>query len=393
MRHRWVVLSATLGAAILAIGLGAPRVQAQELGGDGLAPSVVEEEITTQYQTLRLVRIVGGLEEPWAIAFLGDDRILVSERPGRLQLVADATVTEVVGAPAVQARNQGGLLDVVPHPDYAQNGWIYMTYSKGDAERTVPALARARLDGSRLVDFEELFESNEYASPGRHYGSRIVFLEDGTLLMSIGDRGAEPARAQDLLDHSGSVVRLNDDGSVPQDNPFVGDPSHAPEIYSYGHRNIQGIVRHPRTAEIWATEHGPRGGDELNLIEPGRNYGWPVVSKGRDYRTQEQWGDARSRPEMVDPVFEFLPTLAPSGLAVVDGGGFHETWQGNLLAGGLRSERILRLVIEDRDVVHAEELLVGMVGRIRDVRRGPDGLIYLATSEPEGGIYRLEPTN
>ncbi len=366
--------------------LGLVTVPAGSLDGQ-----VVHEDLSTQYGPISVERVVGGLEQPWAIAFLPGGEMLVSERPGGIKLVSNGQATELFGAPEVHAQNQGGMLDVVVHPDYEQNGWIYMTYSKGDDDATVPALARARLDGNTLVDFQELFESNTPTSPGRHYGSRILFLDDGTLLMTIGDRGAEPDRAQDTRDHSGTVVRLNDDGSVPQDNPFVGDPAYTPEIFSYGHRNIQGIVQHPATGEIWATEHGPRGGDELNLVEAGVNYGWPVVSKGRDYRTQEQWGEGRRAPGMEDPVFEFLPTLAPSGLAVVSAGDFPDTWDHNLLAGGLRSERILRLVIEDQEVVHAEEIISGELGRIRDVRMGPDGAIYVATGESDGGIYRITP--
>jgi len=380
-------------APVLAILLAAGLLVPTAVDGQEVVDRVVDGEIGTQYQPLRLVEVVSGLEQPWAVAFLPDDQLLITERPGRMQLVRGGQVTRVQGVPEVQAQNQGGLLDVVPHPDYETNGWIYFTYSKAGADGTVPALARARLEGDRLVDLEEIFESNEHTSPGRHYGSRVLFLDDGTFFMSIGDRGAEPERAQDTRDHSGSLVRLNDDGSVPDDNPFVGNEEYAPETYSYGHRNIQGIVRHPATGEIWATEHGPRGGDELNLIEAGKNYGWPVVSLGRDYRTQEPWADARTGPEMTDPVFEFLPTLAPSGLAVVEGGGFHDTWQGNLLAGGLASERLIRLVIENGEVVHAEELLLGMIGRIRDVRRGPDGAIYIATGERDGSVYRLEPAN
>jgi len=378
--------SAVFAALATLVFVGVPgTVQAQ---------SVVMDEVSTQYQTLSITRVADGLEQPWAIAFLPGGDLLVSERPGRIQLISsDGSRTQVSGAPSVHAQNQGGMLDIVLHPNYEENGWIYMTYSKGDANGTVPALARARLDGSQLVDFEDIFESNEVTSPGRHYGSRILFLPDGSLLMTIGDRGAEPERAQDTQDHSGTVVRLAYDGSVAEGNPFLGNPDYAPEIFSYGHRNIQGIILHPATGDIWATEHGPRGGDELNLIEPARNYGWPTVSKGRDYRTQEQWGEARSMPGMEDPVLEFLPTLAPSGLAVVDGGGFHETWQGNLLAGGLNSERILRLVIEDREVVHAEEIIDGELGRIRDVRQGPDGAIYVATGENDGGVYRIEPVN
>jgi len=382
------LLIPTLALSGLALTIVAPPVDAQPR----VVEETIEEEMGSEYQSLRLVRVVEGLEQPWAVAFLPGDRMLVSERPGRLQLIESGTVTEVSGLPGdLHARSQGGMLDVVPHPDHEANGWIYMTYSKGTEEATVPALIRARLDGSRLVDVEELFESNEYTSPGRHYGSRILFRPDGTLLMTIGDRGAEPERAQDPADHSGSVVRLNDDGSVPRDNPFVGSDGHAPEVYSYGHRNIQGIVQHPQTGEVWATAHGPRGSDELQLIERGENYGWPDASLGRDYRTQEPWSERRRyEPDFRAPVFEFLPTLAPSGLAVVEGGGFAEQWQGNLLAGGLRAQRILRLVVENQEVVHAEELLLHRIGRIRDVRQGPDGHIYVLTGESDGGLYRME---
>ncbi len=374
--------STTLAAVLTALVLAVPwQSSAQE---------VVADDVGTQYQTLRVLQVADGLEQPWAVAFLPDGRKVVTERPGRMSVLDGDNRTELEGLPEIHVQGQGGLLDVVPHPAYEENGWIYFTYSKGDSDATVPALARARIDRSRLVDVEDVFESNSYTSPGRHYGSRILFLPDGTLLMSIGDRGAEPERAQDTRDHSGTLVRLNDDGSVPDDNPFVGDDAYAPEIYTYGHRNIQGIVRHPETGEIWATEHGPRGGDELNLIVAGENYGWPTVSHGRDYGTQDQWGEGRTHPEMRAPVFEFLPTLAPSGLAVVPEAGYQETWAGNLLAGGLRSERIVRLVIEDQEVVHAEELLRADLGRIRDVRIGPDGAIYLATGEDSGGLYRVE---
>ncbi len=384
-------LPARLGLALL-LPMALLTLLGCEPPEDAVAESIAVVEESTEYQDLRVMEIATGLEQPWAVAFLPDDRLLVTERPGRLQLLENGAATEISGLPPIHVQNQGGLLDVVVHPDHEENGWIYITYSKGDEESSVPALIRARLEGDALVELEELFESNTYTSPGRHYGSRILFLDDGTLLMTIGDRGADPPRAQDPMDHSGTVVRLNADGSVPDDNPFVGDPDVASEIYTWGHRNIQGIIQHPETGEIWATEHGPRGGDELNLLVPGRNYGWPTASLGREYQTQEPFSDLRDHQEadMTEPVFEFLPTLAPSGLAVVSGGGFHDTWQGNLLAGGLRAERILRVVLEDGEVVHLEELLLGELGRIRDVRQGPDGHLYVVTGDSEGGVYRVE---
>jgi len=372
-------------STLAALALPLSAVQAEE---------VIESSMGTEYEQIKLVKVADGFSHPWAVGFLPDGRKLVTERPGSIYLIDGGDKTELEGGPDVYASNQGGMLDIVVHPNYEDNGWIYMTYSKGDSEATVPALGRARLDDDRLVDFEELFESNTYTSPGRHYGSRILFLDDGTLMMTIGDRGAEPPRAQDTLDHSGSVVRLNDDGSVPDDNPFLGNEDYAPEIYSYGHRNIQGIIQDPETGKVWATEHGPRGGDELNLVEAGQNYGWPTATLGRDYRTEEEFPDAETRHKdgMVDPVFEFLPTLAPSGLAIIHGDTF-EDWEGNLLAGGLRAERILRLVLEDATVIHAEELLLKKIGRIRDVRQAPNGHVYILNDRSDAALYRIEPAS
>lgn len=352
------------------------------------------ETISTEYQSIELHSIADGLEHPWSIAFLPDSRILVTERSGRLNILEmDGSRTEVAGTPEVAARGQGGLLEVSLHPDFENNGLVYLTYSKGRGDESATALARGRLDGDRLHDVEDIFVQNRYSQPGRHYGSRLAWLPDGTLLMSIGDRGAEPPRAQDTNDHAGTLLRLNDDGTVPDDNPFVGQDGYLPEIYSYGHRNIQGLIVHPETGQVWATEHGPRGGDEMNLIQAGRNYGWPVASRGQDYRTGEQFGDSvRDHPDMVSPVIDWTPNLAASGLAVVTGDHF-PAWNGNLLAGGLRAEQIRRVVFRDGEPVHEEELLRGRIGRIRDIRVGPDGNLYVATDSSDGAIYRISPAD
>ncbi len=347
-------------------------------------------ETGSEYQPLAVVQIAA-LENPWAVAFLPDGRYLVTERGGRLlRVTAEGGLTAISGVPEVAVRNQGGLLDVVLHPDFDNNQWVYLTYSLGDRQETTTALARGRLEGDALVDVEVLFEQDRRSEPGRHYGSKLAWMSDGTLLMSIGDRGAQPPRAQDPMDHAGSLLRLTEDGGVPTDNPFADGRDALPEIYSTGHRNIQGLVVVPGSDAIWVTEHGPRGGDELNLVRPGQNYGWPRAGKGRDYRTEEMYGEARSIEGLVDPVYEFLPTLAPSGLAVVTSDRFPR-WQGNLLAGGLRAERIARLVIENDEVVHEESLLLQAIGRIRDVREGPDGHIYVVTDEQEGGLFRIQP--
>jgi len=353
-------------------------------------------ELSTEYQDIRLVKVAGGLEFPWGLAFLPDNRMLVTERPGRLNIIEDGEVTEITGVPEVQARNQGGMMEVSVHPNYDENGWIYLTYSKpNDGEDTVTALARAQIEDNSLTNFEEIFLQDRYSSPGRHYGSRIAWDSDGIMYVSIGDRGADPPRAQDLDDHAGTLLRLNDDGTVPDDNPFVGENGAHPEIFSYGHRNIQGLVIDHETGQIWGTEHGPRGGDELNLIEAGNNYGWPTVSLGRDYGDELSFHagtETRQMEGMIDPVHEFLPTHAPSGLALVTSDQF-PNWQGNLLAGGLRSERIRRVVLEDNVVIHEEELIHGEIGRIRDVREGPDGYIYVLSDSEDGGVYRIEPGN
>ncbi len=383
------------GAARVLFHRTVPVLAALALAIPANGSEVVEESMSTQYENIRLVRLADGLRNPWSLTFLPGDRMLVTERHGRLWLLEDGELTEIPGLPDdLLATGQGGLMEGLAHPDFEDNGWVYLTYSRQEGRETATTLIRGRLDGHELVDVEQLFTQDRTSGPGRHYGSRLAWTPDGHLLMSIGDRGSQPPRAQDLGDHAGTLLRLREDGSIPADNPFVDrDDAHG-EIYSYGHRNIQGLVVDPETGEIWSTEHGPRGGDELNVHRAGENYGWPVVTLGLDYRSEGEFrhAEARTREGMVDPVYEFLPTLAPSGLALVTADRF-PAWKGNLLAGGLRSERIRRVVIRDYEVLHEEELLLGKIGRIRDVREGPDGYIYVLNDEADGGVYRIEPAD
>ena len=348
---------------------------------------------STQYERINVENIAGPFDRPGTVGFLPNGDMLVTEKGGTLHRVgSNGAVTEITGTPEVSARGQGGLLDVVPHYNHEDNGWIYLTFSKPNgSDETATAVVRGRIDeNNAFVDIEEIFEQNIYSSPGRHYGSRMAWTNDGKLLVSIGDRGSDPPRAQTTDDHAGTLLRLNDDGTVPDDNPFINNPDYANEIYSYGHRNIQGLIVDPQSGDIWSTEHGPRGGDELNKHEAGSNYGWPTVTLGLDYRSEGQFpgSEARSMEGMVDPVYEFLPTHAPSGLALITGDTF-PAWEGNLLAGGLRSERIRRLLIYDNEVIHDEELLLGEIGRIRDVRQGPDGNIYVLNDREDGALFRI----
>ena len=376
LRQRW------LTAALVGL-LGSTSVGAAEM---------VEERIESDQLAFSIEKVAGGLEHPWAVAFLPDGRYLVSERPGRLNLIDDegGEPRALEGLPEVSQHGQGGLLDIALHPEFGdgEHDWIYFTWSKPEGSNSRSALSRVKWQGDELGDVEHLFEQDRASSPGRHYGSRLAWLPDDTLLMSIGDRGIEPPRAQADNDHAGSTLRLTATGGVPDDNPFVDDTATLDEIYTQGNRNIQGMVVR-QNGEPWATEHGPRTGDELNRLTAGDNYGWPEVSRGNDYATNEPIGET-SKPGMVDPVHVFEGRFAPSGLAEVTSDAFGE-WQGQLLAGGLGSQRLVRLQVEDNEVTQREVVLEGELGRIRDVRQGPDEAIYVLTDAANGALYRLRP--
>lgn len=338
---------------------------------------------------------VTGLQRPWAFDFLPDGRMIISEIEGRLRIAGrDGRLSAPLGGvPAVDARDQGGLLDVAVDPDFARNQTIFFSYSEPRQGGNGTALARARLvDGPqpRLEDLQVIFRQMPTFDSTKHFGSRIVFASDGTVFLGLGERSLPASRvhAQDLNSHFGKVVRINKDGSVPADNPFVGKPGARPEVWSYGNRNIQSAALRPTTGQLWVIEHGPRGGDELNLIQAGKNYGWPVISYGLEYSGQKLPGGATAREGMEQPVYYWDPVIAPSGMIFYTGDLF-PAWRGNIFVGGLESQKLVRLVLDGDRVVGEEWLLQDQDERIRDVGQGPDGAIYVAVDG--GSILRITP--
>ncbi|HKK65524.1 MAG TPA: PQQ-dependent sugar dehydrogenase [Clostridia bacterium] len=346
------------------------------------------DRINSTQTSFQLERVVGGLEHPWAMDFLPNGDILISERPGRMLRLSGGELMNVVGLPDIYSTGQGGLLDIAVHPDFQDNKFIYFTYSASGVGGAGTVLYRARLEGDRLRDGEQLYQLPRFTRTNVHFGSRLVFAPDGTLYMSIGERG-ERQRAQQLTDAAGSTLRLNPDGSIPGDNPFVNRDNALPEIYSYGHRNAQGMAVHPDTGRIWQHEHGPRGGDEVNIIKAGANYGWPRVSFGEEYRGGSI-GTGSDAPGIEAPLIHWTPSIAPSGMSFYTGNLFQE-WQGDLFVGALAGQHLRRLELEGKRVVDQEVLLQGRIGRIRDVKVGPEGYLWLLTDEQNGSLYRLKP--
>jgi len=338
-----------------------------------------------------VVQAVKGLEQPWSLAFLPDGRMLVTEKAGRLRMVANGRLEAqpIAGLPRVTVHGQGGLHDVVLHPQFEQNRLVYLAYAARGEDGVGTELARGRLADGRLEDVQVLFRQSPKGRTGNHFGGRIVFDRAGYVYLTLGDRGEMP-RAQKPDDHAGSVIRLHDDGRVPADNPFVGKPGWKPEKFDLGHRNQQGAALHPQTGVLWTHEHGPQGGDEVNIIRAGANYGWPVISYGVNYGTGTRIGEGTAKPGMEQPVHYWVPSIAPSGMAFYTGDRFPR-WRGNLFVGALRDQMLVRLQLDGEKVVKEERLLKSVLGRIRDVRMGPDGLIYLLTDETDGVLVRLEP--
>lgn len=336
--------------------------------------------------------VVDGLAHPWGLAFLPDGRLLITERAGRLNVYDPDSggLTRLNGVPEVFARSQGGLLDVVLHPAFDENRLVYLSYSARHDGGASTHVGRGRLDDDRLMSFEVIFRAEPGIGSGRHFGSRLVFDRDGYLFITIGDHG-ERDSAQERNTHMGTVVRLHDDGRVPDDNPFTGDADARAEIYSYGHRNAQGMTLHPDTGVVWLHEHGPRGGDEINLPKAGRNYGWPKVTHGREY-FGPRIGPAPPQAGFEPPLHHWTPSIAPSGMAFYDGDRF-EHWRGDLFVGALAGRHLARVRFDGERVVEEEKLLEDRGWRIRDVRSGPDGYLYLLTDDANGALVRLVPAD
>ena len=366
----------------------------------GTVQTAGAQTVRSREADFKVVTVAEGLDTPWSMAWLPNGDMLLTERPGRLRVIRDGTLdpNPVAGVPTVHAESQGGLLDVVLHPDFASNQLIYLSYSKTGAQPglSTTAVARAHFDGSRLHDLDEIFEAEAWGERNGHYGSRLAFDADGYLFVTVGDRQAPSSGnlsahpAQDLAVHRGSIVRLNDDGSVPPDNPFADNPNVLPEIWSYGHRSPQGLAIDRETGAIWQGEHGPQGGDELNLVRSGGNYGWPVIGYGVNYGPGIPIHGTQQHDEMEQPQHFWVPSIATSGLMVYRGDAF-PGWQGDIFVGGLAGQQLARLDMDGTTVVGEETLLRG--SRVRDVREGPDGYIYVATENRSGvsPIVRLEP--
>ena len=355
------------------------------------------------YHDYRVVTWVDGLSQPWSIAFLPDGDVLVTEQRGTLRIIRNGALVEepVPGVPEVHYQGQGGLMEVILHPEFASNRWVYLSYSKpyDDGDGATTAVIRARFENDRLEDVDEIFSA---VARGRgHYGCKLAFDADGYLYITAGDRMVRPEGdlaahpAQDVTNHHGTVSRVRDDGSVPDDNPFVDQEGAQPEIYSYGHRNPQGLAINQETGDVWITEHGPQGGDELNLIQPGVNYGWPMVGYGVNYRSGTAIHPGTMQEGTEHSVHVWVPSIAASGLMLYTGDVFPD-WRGSLFAGGLAGEQVARLTMDGHEVV-IEETLFHRLGRIRDVRQGPDGYIYLAIDGDEREdltpILRIEPVD
>lgn len=334
--------------------------------------------------------IVPDMNIPWGMAFLPDGSMLITEKSGELIYFKNGEKIKINGLPEIYVRGQGGFMDIKLHPNYTNNGWIYFSYASSDGEGDGgnTAIMRAKLNANTLIEKQVLYKANPNTTKGQHFGSRIEFDNDGFLYFSIGERGERDINPQDITRDCGKIYRLYDDGRIPEDNPFINAPNAKKAIYSYGHRNPQGMIKNPETGEIWVHEHGPQGGDEINIIQKGKNFGWPVISYGINY-DGTSFTDLTSKEGMEQPLFYWVPSIAPSGFAFVTSNKYPD-WNGNLLVGSLKFQYLERLVLENGKVIK-REILLDKIGRVRDVVQAPDGYIYVAV---EGkGIVKIVPIN
>lgn len=353
---------------------------------------ITGDPIVSEKQKFVVDTLATGLQSAWGFTFLPDGRLLVTEKAGEIRIIKDGKLLDekITGVPRVYANGQGGLMDIQLHPDYTNNGWIYLSYAKPNAAGTAggTVIARAKLNGNAMTDLQELFQALPLSSSGAHFGSRIVFDGKGYIYFSSGERGTKD-NAQNLGNHLGKILRLHDDGRVPTDNPFVNTAGAKPEIWSYGHRNPQGLYYDQATGELWNHEHGPRGGDELNLVVKGKNYGWPVITYGIDY-DGSIISDLKEKDGMEQPVRYWVPSIAPCGLTRITSDRY-PNWKGNFIVGALAYQLIARVDVANGKFV-SEERLLEKVGRVRAVAQGPDGYLYLSTENP-GMVLRLLPVN
>jgi glucose/arabinose dehydrogenase len=346
--------------------------------------------IRSQAVTFELQNVIDGLGIPWGLAFVSDTEIVITEREGSIRLanVETGKMRALKGAPAVLADGQGGMLDVAVPPDFKRSDWIYFTFVRDKSGEGVTVLARARLQGNQLVDWQDLLETKSATDTTYHFGSRITFDETGHVYFAVGDRGVRPT-AQELTNHNGTVMRLKRDGQIPEDNPFISKDEALPEIWSYGHRNPQGIAYDFQQRRLWLIEHGPRGGDEINLVLPGRNYGWPVISYGKEYWGPMQVGEGTEREGMEQPVKQYTPSIAPGSLLLYTGQAF-SGWRGNLFAGALKLRHLNRIIVNRQGQAIAEERLLGDLNeRIRALTQSPQGWIYFSTDS--GKLFCIKP--
>ena len=353
------------------------------------------EVFKTEHHTVEYEILTEDLEHPWGMAFLPDGQILVTEKPGRLRLIKpDGELLEkpITGLPNIQSFGQGGLLDVALHPQFSENRWVYIAYTEIDQQGNAgTTVARGQLRDHALHNLQIIFRLAPKTRSSFHFGSRLIFDTAGYLFITTGDRGAKN-RSQDLFDHAGSLIRLHADGRIPQDNPFADGKNARAEIFSYGHRNMQGAALHPDTGLVWTHEHGPQGGDELNIPKAGINYGWPVITYGVNYGSGSKIGEGTHKAGMAQPRYYWIPSIAPSGMTFYNGQAFPK-WQGNLFIGSLKFQLLVRLELDGAKVVKEERMLDGELGRMRDVRQGPDGLLYLLTDDYAGLLVRLKPAS